>query len=147
MGTEIGARNFGDVDRYNMLPVVAAKMMLDVSSESTLWRDRALVELNVAVLHSFARAGVKITDHHTESGRFIVHLEREEAAGRICPVDWSWIVPPVSGSATAVFHRYYDDADLRPNYLRRSACPAGERPAGERPAGERPAGEGPAGPT
>jgi nitric-oxide synthase len=35
------------------------------------------------------------------------------------PADWSWIVPPISGSATAVFHRYYDAAaDLRPNYVR-----------------------------
>jgi nitric-oxide synthase len=127
MGTEIGARNLADTDRYNLLPVVAAKMALDTSSDATLWRDRALVELNVAVLHSFARAGVKITDHHTESNRFMTHLEREEEAGRICPVDWSWIVPPVSGSATLVFHRYYDDADLRPNYLRRNGCPAGER--------------------
>ncbi|MER5702862.1 nitric oxide synthase oxygenase [Micromonospora sp. NPDC002296] len=122
MGTEIGARNLGDTDRYDLLPVVAAKMALDTSSNATLWRDRALVELNVAVLHSFDRAGVKITDHHTESNRFITHLEREEEAGRTCPTDWSWIVPPVSGSATLVFHRYYDDADLRPNYLRRE-CP------------------------
>lgn len=123
MGTEIGARNLADIERYDLLPVVAAKMALDTSSESTLWRDRALVELNVAVLHSFERAGVKITDHHTESQRFLTHLEREEEAGRICPTDWSWIVPPVSGSATRVFHRYYDDADLRPNYLRREECP------------------------
>ncbi|HWH01801.1 MAG TPA: nitric oxide synthase oxygenase [Pilimelia sp.] len=127
MGTEIGARNLGDTDRYNMLPVVAARMALDTSSDATLWRDRALVELNVAVLHSFARAGVKITDHHTESNRFITHLRREEEAGRICPADWSWIVPPVSGSATRVFHRYYDDADLRPNYLRRQ-CPVARGP-------------------
>ncbi|MEV4315705.1 nitric oxide synthase oxygenase [Actinocrispum sp. NPDC049592] len=123
MGTEIGARNLGDTDRYNMLPVVAAKMALDTSSDATLWRDRALVELNVAVLHSFERAGVKITDHHTESNRFLTHVEREREAGRICPADWTWIVPPLSGSATLVFHRYYDDADLRPNYLRRR-CPA-----------------------
>lgn len=122
MGTEIGARNLGDTGRYDMLPVVAARMALDTSSETTLWRDRALVELNVAVLHSFIRAGVKITDHHTESNRFVTHLEREEEAGRICPADWSWIVPPISGSATLVFHRYYDDVDQRPNYLRRT-CP------------------------
>lgn len=32
--------------------------------------------------------------------------------------DWSWIVPPISGSATPVFHRYYDEADMRPNYVR-----------------------------
>lgn len=117
MGTEIGARNLADTDRYDMLPAVAAGLGLDTSGEHTLWRDRALVELNVAVLHSFRRAGVTITDHHTESRRFLLHLEREERAGRICPADWSWIVPPISGSATPVFHRYYDDVPLSPRFV------------------------------
>jgi nitric-oxide synthase len=116
MGTEIGARNLADADRYNMLPIVAARMGLDTSRESTLWRDRALVELNRAVLHSFEVAGMKITDHHTESERFLTHLRNEEKAGRRVPADWSWIVPPVSGGITPVFHRYYDELDLRPNF-------------------------------
>ena len=116
MGTEIGARNLADANRYNQIPVIAKKMGLDMSQESTLWRDRALVELNRAVLHSFDRARVRISDHHTESRLFISHVEREEAAGRLAPADWSWIVPPLSGSLTPVFHRYYAEADLRPNF-------------------------------
>src|SRR6266536_3183580 len=110
-------RSLGDNGRYDQLPVIAERMGLDTSSERTLWRDLALVEANVAVLHSFALAGVTITDHHTESRRFLEHLRREEEAGRSCPADWSWIVPPVSGSTTPVFHRYYDDVELRPNYV------------------------------
>ncbi|MFG2000256.1 nitric oxide synthase oxygenase [Spirillospora sp. NPDC048911] len=130
MGTEIGARDLGDESRYDLLPEVAGRLGLDTSDETTLWRDRALVELNVAVLHSFREAGVTITDHHTESRRFLAHLAKEEAAGRTCPADWSWIVPPISGSATPVFHRLYDDSDLRPNYVRRPAPPrAGACPA------------------
>ncbi|RJL21491.1 nitric oxide synthase oxygenase [Bailinhaonella thermotolerans] len=121
MGTEIGARNLGDADRYDMVPAVAARLGLDTSHDRTLWRDRALVELNVAVLASFAAAGVTITDHHTESRRFLAHLEREERAGRICPADWSWIVPPISGSATPVFHRYYDEARLTPAFVQPGA--------------------------
>ncbi|MGI8336140.1 nitric oxide synthase oxygenase [Actinomadura scrupuli] len=117
MGTEIGARNLGDAARYDLLPAVAAGLGLDTAREASLWRDRALVELNVAVLHSFRTAGVTITDHHTESRRFLIHLDREERAGRVCPADWSWIVPPISGSATPVFHRSYRDADLRPGYV------------------------------
>jgi nitric-oxide synthase len=116
MGTEIGARNLADPDRYDLLPVLAARLGLDTSSEATLWRDRALVELNRAVLWSFERAGVRITDHHTESRRFLTHVEREERAGRPTPADWTWIVPPVSGAATPVYHRYYHEADLRPNF-------------------------------
>jgi nitric-oxide synthase, bacterial len=131
MGTEIGARNLADTDRYDLLPVVAEKLGLDTSHDRTLWKDRALVELNVAVLHSFARAGVTMTDHHTESRRFLTHLTREERVGRIVPADWSWIVPPMSGGVTPVFHRYYDEADLKPAYvyheesqaLSRGVCP------------------------
>jgi nitric-oxide synthase len=116
MGTEIGARNLADADRYDMLPTVAERMGLDTSRESTLWRDRALVELNRAVLFSFEQAGVKMTDHHTESQRFLTHLRNEEKAGRPVPADWTWIVPPMSGGITPVFHRYYAEMDLRPAF-------------------------------
>jgi nitric-oxide synthase len=116
MGTEIGARNLADPDRYNLLPVIAARLGLDTSTEATLWRDRALVELNRAVLWSYQSAGVRISDHHTEARRFLAHVERERRAGRRTPADWTWIVPPMSGAATPVFHRYYDEADQRPNF-------------------------------
>jgi nitric-oxide synthase len=116
LGTEIGARNFADTNRYNLLPTVARWMGLDTSSDRTLWRDRALVELNRAVLWSFDRAGARISDHHTESRHFLRHLAREERAGRPVPADWTWIVPPMSGAATPVFHRYYDELELRPNF-------------------------------
>ncbi|GIM91475.1 nitric oxide synthase oxygenase [Paractinoplanes toevensis] len=126
MGTEIGARNFADADRYDMIPTVAARMGLDTTRESTLWRDRALVELNRAVLWSFEKAGVKMSDHHTESQRFISHLRNEEKAGRPVPADWSWIVPPMSGGITPVFHRYYQEMDLKPAfYLDSDRCPYG----------------------
>ncbi|MGZ8744430.1 MAG: nitric oxide synthase oxygenase [Nocardioides sp.] len=117
MGTEIGARNLADTDRYDLVPTVADRMGLDTSDDATLWRDQALVELNRAVLHSFRVNGVTIADHHTESRRFLTHVEKEERAGRRCPVDWSWIVPPMSGSQTPVFHRYYDTDDLVPNFF------------------------------
>jgi nitric-oxide synthase len=117
MGTEIGARNLADLDRYDLLPAVAERLGLDTASDRSLWRDRALVELNLAVLHSYDAAGVTMADHHSESRRFLAHLAKEQRAGRITPADWSWIVPPISGAATAVFHRYYDGADLRPNYV------------------------------
>ncbi|MEV6009126.1 nitric oxide synthase oxygenase [Streptomyces sp. NPDC051976] len=131
MGTEIGSRNLADTDRYDLLPTVAALFGLDTANDRTLWRDRALVELNLAVLHSYEQAGVTIADHHTESTRFLSHVERESRHGRPVPTDWSWIVPPLSGSATAVFHRYYDppDPDLRPAFLHRTpTCPLGGFP-------------------
>jgi hypothetical protein len=93
-------------------------MGLSLTSDQNLWKDRALTELNVAVLHSFAASGVTITDHHTESVRFLQHLEREQRQGRACPADWTWIVPPAASSATPVFHRYYRDFDQTPNFYR-----------------------------
>lgn len=116
MGAEIGARNLADEDRYNMLPVVGARLGMDINRDATLWRDRALVELNIAVLYSFEKAGIRISDHHTEARRFLQHVAREERAGRDVPADWSWIVPPISGGTTPVFHRYYKEADLRPGF-------------------------------
>ncbi|GAB7187761.1 nitric oxide synthase oxygenase [Kitasatospora sp. Ki12] len=123
MGTEIGARNLADADRYDMLGTVAERLGLDTSSDRTLWRDRALIELNIAVLHSFQEAGVTIADHHTESERFLKHVAQEERLGRPTPTDWSWIVPPVSGGLTPVYHRYYDPVDpaLRPAFVPREA--------------------------
>ncbi|WP_280669575.1 MULTISPECIES: nitric oxide synthase oxygenase [unclassified Kitasatospora] len=121
MGTEIGARNLADADRYDLLAEVAGRLGLDTGNQRTLWRDRALVELNVAVLHSFEAAGVTMADHHTESERFLKHIAQETRCGRPTPADWSWIVPPISGGVTPVFHRYYDavDPSLRPAFVAR----------------------------
>jgi nitric-oxide synthase len=121
MGTEIGSRDLGDAGRYAQLPVIADRMGLSLASDRNLWKDRAMTELNVAVLHSFHRAGVTITDHHTESARFLQHLRREGQHGRACPADWTWIVPPAASSATPVFHRYYQDFDQTPNFYRHPA--------------------------
>ena len=118
MCTEIGSRDLGDEDRYNQLPEIAARMGLSTDNPRTLWKDRAVTELNVAVLHSYETSGVKIADHHTESERFLAHIEKEQQHGRRCPADWSWIVPPAAGSTTPVFHRTYDDFDASPNFYR-----------------------------
>jgi len=119
LGTEIGARNLADPERYDLLPVVAERMGIAGGSERTLWRDRAVIELVRAVQHSFDVAGVTMSDHHEESRRFLKHVAKEERAGRGCPAEWSWIVPPISGALTPVFHRYYDEPDptMRPAYL------------------------------
>lgn len=133
VSTEVGARNFSDADRYDMLPTIAHKLHLDTRSERNLWRDRALVELNRAVLHSYREAGVIMVDHHTVAKQFIDHVEREGKHGRECPTDWSWINPPMSSGLTPTFHRYYDppNLDIRPNFIGRpgGGCPFGGAPA------------------
>ncbi|MCM3173950.1 nitric oxide synthase oxygenase [Paenibacillus sp. MER 99-2] len=118
MGTEIGARNLADTFRYNKLPVVAKALGLSTSSETTLWKDRALVELNVAVLHSFKKAGVSIVDHHTAASQFALFEQREEKAGRELTGDWVWLIPPVSPATTHIFHSSYRNEIVKPNFFR-----------------------------
>lgn len=117
MGTEIGARNLGDADRYNVLPIVAARLGLNTRSERSLWKDRALVEVNIAVLHSFQQQGVKVLDHHTATRQFVLFEQQERQAQRPVYADWGWIVPPLAASATPVFHRSYDNVSLTPNFF------------------------------
>jgi nitric-oxide synthase, bacterial len=121
MCTEIGSRDLGDEGRYNQLPEIAARMGLSTDSPRTLWKDRAVTELNAAVLHSYETSGVKIADHHTESERFLAHVKKEQQYGRRCPADWAWIVPPTAGSTTPVFHRTYEDFDASPNFYRHAS--------------------------
>ncbi|WP_067572090.1 nitric oxide synthase oxygenase [Nocardia acidivorans] len=123
VSSEIG-RNLGDGDRYDMLPAIADRMGLDRTSDRTLWRDRALIELSRAILHSYKRSRVHLVDHHTVAKQFLDHVDREQAAGRSCPTDWTWINPPLSASLTPTFHRYYDppNPNIRPAFVRRDAA-------------------------
>lgn len=117
MGTEIGARNLADTDRYNLLPQMAELMGLDTRSEATLWRDKALVELNAAVLYSYKERGVSIVDHHTAAKQFARFEEQEANKGRDVTGRWSWLIPPLSPATTHVFHSRYDPTERTPNYF------------------------------
>ncbi|WP_410489212.1 nitric oxide synthase oxygenase [Bacillus changyiensis] len=118
MATEIGARNFADTDRYNMLEKVAAIMGLDTTQTTSLWKDRALVELNRAVLYSYKKAGVSIVDHHTAASQFKRFEEQEAEAGRELAASWTWLIPPLSPAATHIFHQYYQNKILKPNFFK-----------------------------
>lgn len=116
MGTEIGSRDLGDEGRYNMLPAIAETMCINPEHDP-IWKDRALVELNAAVIFSYEQAGVRIVDHHRASSEFMEFAAREMKAGRAVSADWSWIVPPMSGSATPVFHKLWENRSQLPDYL------------------------------
>ncbi|MGV2829624.1 nitric oxide synthase oxygenase [Myxosarcina sp. GI1(2024)] len=117
MGTEIGGRNFSDAYRYNMLPTIAEKMGLDCSSNDTLWKDFAIAELNLAVVHSFKKHGVRLIDHHTMTDYFMQFMADEQRSLRPVHADWGWIVPPVSGSTTPVYPVEMNNRILKPNYF------------------------------
>lgn len=119
METEIGARDFADENRYNLLPQMAEIMGLDQKRNDTLWKDKALVELNVAVLHSFHQAKVQIVDHHTAAKQFDKFETKELAAGREITGNWAWLIPPVSPATTTIFHRRFDNTIKKPNFFYR----------------------------
>ncbi|KAK5644702.1 hypothetical protein RI129_006002 [Pyrocoelia pectoralis] len=116
MSTEIGCRNLCDSYRFNMLETIALAMGLDTHTSVSLWKDKAMLECNIAVLYSFQLKGVTIVDHHTASESFMKHLENEMRLRNGCPSDWIWIVPPMSGSATPVFHQEMALYHLKPSY-------------------------------
>jgi nitric-oxide synthase len=78
IGTDIGTRALADESAYGMARPVARRLGLDTSTERTLWRDRATVELNRAVLYSFDRAGVTITDHYAEARHRLAWLRSRQ---------------------------------------------------------------------
>uniref|UniRef100_A0A8D0ER67 Nitric oxide synthase 3 n=1 Tax=Strix occidentalis caurina TaxID=311401 RepID=A0A8D0ER67_STROC len=116
MSSEIGTRNLCDSQRYNLLPEVALRMGLDTRTTSSLWKDKAAVEVNVAVLHSYQVAKVTIVDHHAATESFVKHMENELRTRGGCPADWVWIVPPISGSLTPVFHQEMVNYQLCPTF-------------------------------
>ncbi|KAM9320302.1 nitric oxide synthase, inducible [Gastrophryne carolinensis] len=116
MGTEIGVRDFCDVQRYNVLEEVGRRMGLETHRLASLWKDHAIVEINVAVLHSFQKHNVTIMDHYSAAESFMKHMQNEHRLRGGCPADWVWIVPPMSGSITPVFHQEMLNYILSPFY-------------------------------
>lgn len=113
MGTEIGARNLADETRYDYLPQIAKIFQLDTKNNRSLWRDRAIIELNRAVLYSFDRDKVKIGDHHAITRQFEKFCDNE--AKSKCPItgDWSWLVPPISASQTPTFSQEFNPSVVK----------------------------------
>lgn len=117
MGTEIGARNLADTNRYNKLEDVAQCLQIPHNGNISLWKDRALVELNVAVLHSFKKHGVSIVDHHTAATQFLHFQQQEQAKGRNVTGNWTWLIPPLSPATTHIFHEPIANTIKKPNYF------------------------------
>lgn len=117
MLTEIAVRNLADAHRYNLLPQIAKQMQSDTKQARSLWKEKALVVLQEAVLHSFQEKGVTLVDHHTASEQFLEFCRIEESKGRKVQADWAWIVPPSAGSTMGVFHQEWENLELQPNFF------------------------------
>ena len=100
-----------------MLPIIAEKVGLDTSSNESLWKDFAIAELNLAVVHSFKKHGVRLIDHHSMTNYFMQFMKDEQQCQRPVHADWGWIVPPISGSTTSVYPVEMNNRILKPNYF------------------------------
>ncbi|CAF0903209.1 unnamed protein product [Adineta steineri] len=118
METEIG-RNLCDVQRRNIIPKLAALLDLDITTaaNSRLNIDRLYVEINAAVLYSFEKAKISIVDHHTAAAGFMKFMKQEIAQRGNTPADWVWLVPPVSGGMSSLFHQEMFNYVLKPRIL------------------------------
>jgi len=115
-GTEVASRDFLDVQRYNLMEPLGQAMNLDMSSNTTLWKDVVALELNRAVLESYKNAKISIVDHYTQAEQFMEHMAAEYKTRGGCPADWVWLVPPMSGSLVPTYHQEMLRYNLSPSY-------------------------------
>jgi nitric-oxide synthase len=112
---EVATRNFGDKQRYNVLPKIARQLKLDTASP--FWKEKALLVLNEAVYYSYNEAGATIVDHHTAVDQFMQFMYQESDKGREVTGDWSWLIPPTASSTTEIFHTKLKNENKLPNYI------------------------------
>ena len=116
MSTEIGARNFTDTDRYDLMEPIADSLGIERISNRELWKDRVQIELNRAILYSYERDNVRMMDHHTLSEWFLKFEKEEKEHDREVYAEWAWIVPPIGASATPLYLcDHWENKILKPN--------------------------------
>src|SRR4051812_47588502 len=117
LAPEISARDFSDEYRYDLLEEIAEACGIDTSDRRSLWKDRAVIEMTTAVLHSYDRAGMRMDDHYTATEKFQKWVHAEAKKGREVQAEWTWMIPPISASLTPVFHQEYPNAEKLPNFV------------------------------
>lgn len=117
MVTEIAVRNFTDSYRYDLLEKVAEAFEFDTLKNNSFNKDRALIELNYAVYHSFKSQGVSIVDHLTASRQFEMFEKNEAKHQRSVTGKWSWLAPPISPTLTNNYHHGFDNTMRDPNFF------------------------------
>jgi nitric-oxide synthase len=117
MLTEIAVRNFGDAERYHVLPTIAELAQLNTKNKQSLWKDKALQILMESVMFSFKEEGVTLVDHHTADIQFQHFCKNENNKGRTVYGDWAWLIPPVAASATKIFKTPIENKVVSPNFF------------------------------
>nr|ALQ78661.1 inducible nitric oxide synthase [Tigriopus japonicus] len=128
---EVAVRDILDKQRYNMAKPIAKILNLDTASVTNFWMDRVTTEVSVAVLHSYNKHQVTIVDHFKQADQFMDFFQSEHEIRGGCPADWVWIVPPLSGSQTPVFHQEMLNYQLCPAFHYQKSLPSMYRPKGQ----------------
>src|SRR3981081_2350579 len=56
-------------------------------------------------------------EFYVRARQFLRHQRLEAREGRPTYADWSWVVPPLSGATTPLFHRSFENRILKPNFF------------------------------
>ncbi len=115
-------RDLTDESRYNMLLPVARALGLDTTTkpgDEPLWKDEAMAILNKAVYHSFKKAKIAMTGHHNLIEMFWQWYNDEMLHRKYCPVNWKWVIPPMSSSTNKAYLGLNKATEytLKPAYL------------------------------
>lgn len=103
------------MERYQGCPEKWAEAFDLDTKTHRMWKARISHEMDVAVLHSFEKAGYTIVDSETVGEQFLTHCSRERSAGRECPAQWSWI-GGLTGPTNKTWHKEMRDFRLDPQY-------------------------------
>ena len=99
-------RDLTDASRYNMLFPVARALGLDPDTkpgDEPLWKDEVMTVLNKAIYHSFKVSKIAMIGHHNLIDNFWEWYKDEMRHRRYCPVNFKWIIPPMSSSTNEAY--------------------------------------------
>ncbi|EJK55330.1 hypothetical protein THAOC_24946, partial [Thalassiosira oceanica] len=95
-------RDLTDESRYNMLLPVANILGINMD-DNPVWKDEVMAILNKAIHHSFKSAKLAIVDNHTLIDGFYKWYHSEMKTRQYCPVNWKWVIPPMSSSTNDAY--------------------------------------------
>jgi len=99
-------RDLTDESRYNMLVPVAKVLGMETDTkpgDAPLWIDDCMAILSKAVFHSFKTSKIAMIDHHNLINMFWEWYHDELKSRRYCPVNWKWVIPPMSSSTSPAY--------------------------------------------
>ena len=87
--------------------------------EAPLWKDEVMQILSSAIYHSFKSSNVGMIDHHSLIDMFWDWYTVELKSRKYCPVNWKWVIPPMSSSTNKAYLGLHkaQEYTLKPAYL------------------------------